>query len=133
MPFAVHLMPSFINDEPAQGIREWTVTVSDIPPLRQATDRQRRWVDRIREKAIPAYIRALLSLGEDPLLKRHWWTQRTQDEAAQAEAALAAYLGPLLEWADTAKMWVEALPVDREWEDPDIVGSLIALKDGTGR
>lgn len=133
MTFAVHLTPTFFGETPDTGIMYWSVDVSGIPPLRQATDRQRRWVDRIREKAIPAYIRALLSLGEDPLLKRHWWTQRTQDEAAQAEAACAAYLGPLLEWADTAKMWIEALPVDREWEDPDIVGSLIELKDGTGR
>lgn len=133
MPFAVHLTPSFINDEPAQGIREWAVTVSGIPPLRQATNRQRRWVDRIREKAVPAYIRALLSIGENPLLKRHWWTPDTQDEAARAEAAMAEFLLPVLLWADRPRDWVYALPIDREWEDPTIVGSLIALRDGTSR
>lgn len=104
----VVLLPLFVRaDDPAQGVREWTIGLEDLPPL-TGSDKQVRWATAIRDTALRAFVQAAAGTGDDALLKRHWYTDEVEVGREAMQEALTRRLGPMLAWATPSPLWINA-------------------------
>ena len=120
----IRLVPKFILRDPAQGILRWHIQTWELPRL-EGSRAQIYWAAYIRRQSLQAYITTALSVDDEALFNRHYWTPETEILLRNAEQALNEVLWPMLEARVQSADWINALNLDEDVNDTLVVHRLL--------
>jgi hypothetical protein len=122
----IRIRPSFLFDDPAQGVSGWRMDLYDLPEIIGPTKRQRYWAGVVRQRSLHAFVDMMLRRGGDEAITaRHYWTPELEEDVRKVEDALNAELVPLIESMIDSDDWTSAVGWDRDPNDAGIIVRLL--------